>query len=74
MVNRFELGGIRGRQPTEQRDLLERLVCNPRLDGRTVRYDLRKPFDVISKMRGDEGWRPYLDEFRTVLVELSMAA
>jgi hypothetical protein len=26
-----------GRQPSERRDLLARLVCNPRLDGRTVR-------------------------------------
>jgi hypothetical protein len=50
-----------GRSPTEKRDLVARLVCNPRLDGRTVRYDLRKPFDVLSKMRGDQGWRPQRD-------------
>jgi hypothetical protein len=46
------------RSPTEKRDLLEALVSNPTLDGRSVRYDVRKPFDVISKMSGDEGWRP----------------
>ena len=59
-----------GRQPTEKRDLLEKLVCNPRLDGRTVRYDLRKPFDVISKMRGDEGWRPQRDSKSYTMHEL----
>ena len=46
------------RSPSERRDFLERLVCNPRLEGRTVRYDVRKPFDVILKMAGSEGWRP----------------
>ncbi len=50
-----------GRTPEQKRELLERLVSNPRLDGRTVRYDLRKPFDVLTKMRGVEGWRPQGD-------------
>ena len=49
------------RSPSERRDFLERLVCNPRLEGRTVRYDVRKPFDVILKMAGSEGWRPQRD-------------
>lgn len=49
------------RSPTERRDLLEALVSNPTLDGRSVRYDVRKPFDVISKMGGDDGWRPQRD-------------
>jgi len=49
------------RSPTEKRDLLEALVSNPTLDGRSVRYDVRKPFDVISKMSGDDGWRPQRD-------------
>lgn len=50
-----------GRSPAEQRDLLARLVCNPRLDGRTVRYDLRKPFAVLAQMHGEGGWRPRRD-------------
>ncbi len=50
-----------GRTPVEKRDFLARLVCNPRLDGRTVRYDLRKPFAVLAKMRGSDGWRPQRD-------------
>jgi hypothetical protein len=42
----------------EKRDFLARLVCNPRLDGRTVRFDLRKPFAVLAKMRAANDWRP----------------
>lgn len=40
-----------------------------RLDGRSVQFDLKKPFDVLAKMRGDQGWRPYVDEFLTALME-----
>ncbi len=58
----------------EKRDLIARLIRNPRLDGRTVRYDLRKPFDVLVRMRGVEGWRPHLDEFRTAVIQLAEAA
>lgn len=46
------------RSREERRDLLAKLLCNPVLDGRTVRFDLRKPFDVLAKMRGSTGWRP----------------
>lgn len=63
-----EVGAVRAAQGVGldySMSLLDRargkLVCNPRLDGRTVRYDLRKPFDVISKMRRDEEWRPQRD-------------
>ncbi len=52
---------LEARSAPEQRDFLERLVCNPRLDGTTVRFDFRKPFDVLAKMRGDDGWRPQRD-------------
>ena len=62
----------KGRTPTERRDFLERLVCNPRLDGRSVQYDLRKPFDVIAKMGGDEGWRPQGDSNTHQTLDLSM--
>jgi hypothetical protein len=47
-----------GRSPTEKRDLLERLVWNPRLDGRSVRFDLKKPFAVLAQMKTANEWRP----------------
>jgi hypothetical protein len=65
---------LKTRSPEEQRDFLARLVCNPRLDGRTVCFDLRKPFAVLAKMRTANDWRPYTDEFRTALVEMARAA
>ncbi len=46
------------RSPQEKRDLVARLVSKTVLDGRTVRYDLRKPFAILAKMRGSDGWRP----------------
>jgi hypothetical protein len=44
--------------PEQQRDLLSAVVCNPRLDQRTVRFDLQKPFEVLVKMRLNAEWRP----------------
>ncbi len=52
---------LKSRTAEEQRDFLARLVCNPRLDGRTVCFDLRKPFAVLAKMRAANDWRPQGD-------------
>jgi len=46
------------RSREEKRDFLARLACNPRLNGRTVRFDLRRLFAVIAKMRVANDWRP----------------
>jgi site-specific DNA recombinase len=46
---------------TEKRAFLDKLVLNPRMNGASVRFDLRKPFDTLSEMRGDEGWRTRRD-------------
>lgn len=45
------------RSHEERRDLLAKVLQNPLLDGRSVRYDLKKPFRVLSEMRGNEKWR-----------------
>ena len=44
-----------GRPDVEKRDLLADLVLEPRLRGQTVEYDLKKPFEALSRMRGNEG-------------------
>lgn len=49
------------RNDEEKRDLLAKLVCNPRLDGRTVRFDLQKHFAVLAQVHGEGGWRPRRD-------------
>ncbi len=43
--------------PSERRRLLEMLVSNPILDGKTVRYDLRKPFQLLSELKQAPDWR-----------------
>jgi len=53
------------RSREEKRDFLARLVWNPRLEGRTVRFDLKKPFAVIAKMRASNDWRPQRDSNKT---------
>ena len=45
------------RSVADQRRFLEIVVSNVRLDGRTVRYDLRKPFQILSELREDPTWR-----------------
>lgn len=49
------------RSPEERRDFLAKLLWNPRLNGRSAEYDLRKPFDTVARMSGAEGWRPQGD-------------
>lgn len=58
------------RSREERRDLLNLVLSNPKLDGLTVYYDLKKPFKTISKMREDQSWRPQLDNFRTELLSI----
>lgn len=45
------------RSALEKRRFLELVVSNPRLDGESVRYDLRKPFAILAEMRGSADWR-----------------
>jgi DNA invertase Pin-like site-specific DNA recombinase len=61
------------RSKIEQRDLLAELLWNPLLDGTKVRYDLKKPFRVVSEMREKEDWRALVDDFRTACIELRAA-
>ena len=49
----------------EKRALLDKLVLNPRMNGASVEYDLRKPFDTLSEMRGKEDWRARVEDFWT---------
>jgi len=52
---------LEARSDAEKVQLLTRVVCNPRLDGRTVRYDLKKSFAILAEMRRDGEWRPQRD-------------
>lgn len=46
-----------GRTDIEKRELLEKLLSNPVLDGVNVRYDLKKPFAKLVEMKEKVKWR-----------------
>lgn len=43
--------------PHEQRRLLNVVVSNCRLNGGTIEYDFRKPFDLLAKATESNDWR-----------------
>lgn len=53
------------RSPLEKREFLEIILSNPRLNGASVEFDLKKPFSTLALMSGNEKWRTLLDDFRT---------
>jgi len=40
----------------EKRKLLETVLSNPKTDGLTVRYEYKKPFDLLAKIEGSRVW------------------
>src|SRR5277367_2296504 len=46
----------------EKRGLLGFVFLNLRLEGPTLRYDLRKPFDQLAKLPNNPEWRAGQDE------------
>lgn len=57
----------RTRTDAEKRSFLEKLCSNPTLQGKTLRYDLKKPFGVIANIRETGEWWSRLDDLRTSL-------
>ena len=49
------------KSPQQRRELLDLILSNPILDGLTVRFELKKPFAVLVKMKGNVKWCPGLD-------------
>ena len=41
---------------SERVEYLKKICSNPVLEGQTVRYDLKKPFLVLAKMKEDKEW------------------
>lgn len=54
-----------GRSTYERRELLKKVLSNPILDGLTVRFELKKPFAVLMKMKEKEEWCPPSEDRRT---------
>lgn len=53
------------RSPRERRQLLEKILSNPVLDGATVRYEIIKRLRLLSEMKEDPKWRREVADFRT---------
>lgn len=45
------------RSPEERKEFLDVILSNQKLDGLTIRYELKKPFKTLSEMKGDMNWR-----------------
>lgn len=62
----FELASAAKRLLNEQKmdermQFLEKFISNPRLNGLTIEFDLRSPFDVIAQMSLEKKWRSLWD-------------
>jgi len=49
------------RTPQEKKDLLEMLLSNRRVNGKSVEYDWKKPFQILLQMKQDQEWRKTRD-------------
>ena len=45
----------------ERMEYLKNVCSDPVLDGVTVRYEMKKPFQTIARMKGFSNWRPHGD-------------
>ena len=52
-------GHWKSQSPLERRKLLDQVCSNPVLDGLTVRYEMKKPFAVLSQMAVSQEWRTH---------------
>lgn len=57
------------RSPIERRQLLDMLLSNRSLDGVTVRFNLKKPFEILAKMAVKSSWRSQGDSNPCILRE-----
>lgn len=44
------------RNDRERAEFLRKLLWNPKITGSTIEYHLKKPFEVVAKMRGNDKW------------------
>lgn len=43
-------------EASERRSMLDKILSNPTLDGVTVRYEMKKPFAIVSRMASSSNW------------------
>lgn len=64
----------RDRVRKQRRRLLDTVLSNATLEGQSVRYDLKRPFAVLSEMGRSKKWRARASEYRTSILEMEVAA
>jgi hypothetical protein len=52
-------------EPDEKREILKLLLQNCTMEGTSLRYDLKKPFDVLFDLGSRHIWLARWDDFRT---------
>ena len=53
----------------QKRQLINFLLSNLKLEGKTLLYDVNKPFDAILNSNKCSDWLPLVDTFRTFYSE-----
>lgn len=44
------------RPALERRSILDEILSNPVLDGKTIRYEMKKPFAILTRMASSQEW------------------
>jgi hypothetical protein len=57
----------------ERAEYLKKVLSNPRLKMRSLRYDLEKPFERLAKMKGTSNWRREVLNLRTEAIAWASA-
>jgi hypothetical protein len=51
--------------PSEKREMVNRVLSNPRVINGNIEFSYKKPFGMFAKVTTLENWRGRVDEFRT---------
>lgn len=62
------------RSEWERREFLEKLISNPRLRGRSVEFDLKKPFDALAGIGRDPEWPARIEDFLTSVASIQSSS
>jgi hypothetical protein len=57
------------RSASERASFIKKLVSNPRVNGTSIEFDLKKPFGVLAKINKEENWCALVEEFRTSCID-----
>jgi hypothetical protein len=56
----------------ERKELLNELLSNPVLNGVNIEFKIKKPFEILSQMASFNNWHPFVDDFRTACLKMTV--